>query len=81
MLHNKFTKLAAIVEAVKNYQARIPYLKTIGWDVALTDDGPVIIEINNWWDTTGQLFIGKGWHKQVKECYDAWVAYYRNGGK
>ena len=54
------------------YQSRIPYLKAIGWDVALTDNGPVIIEINNWWDPTGQLFIGKGWRDRVLDCYNAW---------
>lgn len=67
-----------IKKTVMAWQAQIPYLKTIGWDVALTDNGPVIVEINNWWDTTGQLFLGKGWHKEVKECYDAWVNYYKS---
>lgn len=60
------------------YQARIPQLKTIGWDVALTDKGPVIIEINNYWDTTGQLFLGKGWREEVRDCYLAWKEYYKN---
>ncbi len=67
-----------VKKKVMAWQAQIPYLKTIGWDVALTDDGPVIVEINNWWDTTGQLFLGKGWHKEVKDCYDAWIGYYKN---
>ena len=67
-----------IKNIVMGWQAQIPYLKTIGWDVALTENGPVIVEINNWWDTTGQLFLGKGWHKEVKACYDAWVNYYKN---
>ena len=59
-----------------DYQARIPQLKAIGWDVALTENGPVIIEINNYWDTTGQLFLGRGWRNEVKECYEAWKEYY-----
>ena len=29
-------------------------LQTIGWDVALTPDGPVIIEGNAWWDPPNQ---------------------------
>lgn len=69
----------SIIQEVKNYQARLPFLKTIGWDVAITDKGPVIIEINNWWDTTGQLFIQKGWKEQVENCYNAWKLYYANG--
>lgn len=67
-----------IVDLIKSYQARIPWLKTIGWDVAVTDKGPIIVEINNWWDTTGQLFIGKGWHEDVKDCFDAWVKHYNS---
>ena len=68
----------SIVTEVKSFQSRFHWLKCIGWDVAITEEGPVIIEINNWWDTTGQLFIGKGWHVEVKACYDAWVEYYKN---
>lgn len=64
-----------IKSALCDYQSRIPYLKAIGWDVAITENGPVIIEINNWWDPTGQLFIGKGWRDSVLECYKAWKAH------
>lgn len=66
-----------IIAQVKDFQARIPFLKVIGWDVALTDNGPVIVEINNRWDTTGQLFIQRGWTPEVKDCYEAWVKYYK----
>ena len=65
-----------IKRKICDYQSRIPELKAIGWDVALTDDGPVIIEINNWWDPTGQLFIGKGWRDDVRDCYFAWKNHY-----
>ncbi len=65
-----------IKREICEYQSRIPELKAIGWDVALTDDGPVIIEINNWWDPTGQLFIGKGWRDDVRDCYYAWKNHY-----
>ena len=66
----------SVKEKICEYQARVPELKAIGWDVALTDDGPVIIEINNWWDTTGQLFIGKGWREDVRDCFFAWKKHY-----
>ena len=61
-----------IVAQIKVFQSRIPQLKIIGWDVAITDRGPIIIEFNNWWDSTGQLFIGRGWRHPVVECYNQW---------
>ena len=61
-----------IKKCLCDYQAQIPQLKVIGWDVALTENGPVVIEINNYWDPTGQLFIGKGWREEVRNCYFAW---------
>lgn len=61
-----------IVNDLCRFQSLIPQIKIIGWDVALTENGPVIIEINNWWDTTGQLFIKRGWKKEVMDCYNAW---------
>lgn len=61
-----------IITKVKEFQARMPQLKVIGWDVAITDNGPIIIELNNWWDSTGQLFIGRGWRQAVEECYNEW---------
>ena len=60
-----------------HFQQRLPFLKAIGWDVAITDAGPVIIEINDFWDTTGQLFIQSGWRKEIRECYSAWKEYSR----
>lgn len=67
----------SIRKQVETYQSRIPFLKTIGWDVAITEKGPMIVEINNWWDTTGQLFINRGWKQQIQECYNAWSLYYK----
>lgn len=64
-----------IVKDVCDYQARIPQLKVIGWDIAVTDNGPIVIEMNNWWDTTGQLFLNRGWKPEVMDCYNAWVKY------
>ena len=72
----KIEKWESLVAQIKNFQGRIPTLKTIGWDIALTENGPLVIEINNHWDTTGQLFIGHGWKKEVIECYNAWQNYY-----
>lgn len=61
-----------ICKEVCKFQQAIPFLKAIGWDIAITDDGPKVIEMNDFWDTTGQLFIGKGWREQIRQCYFAW---------
>jgi hypothetical protein len=31
-------------------QASIPHMKTVGWDIAITDDGPLIVEANSTYD-------------------------------
>lgn len=63
-----------IKAAVERYQQRFPWCKAAGWDVAITDDGPVVIEVNDMWDRTGQLFVHRGWRKEIRECYMAWKA-------
>ena len=57
---------------VISFQKAFPYIKAAGWDIAVTDDGPVVIEVNDMWDRTGQLFIRKGWREEIRECYQAW---------
>ena len=61
-----------IRKMIKKYQQSCPFIKAVGWDVAITDDGPVIIEMNDFWDRTGQLFIGKGWRHDIRDCYLEW---------
>lgn len=58
-------------EVIK-FQLSFPYCKAAGWDIAITDEGPVVIEVNDFWDRTGQLFIRRGWRKEIRECYFAW---------
>ena len=59
---------------VLRFQQAFPYCKAAGWDIAITDAGPVIIEVNDFWDRTGQYFIKKGWRNEIRECYLAWKA-------
>ena len=62
----------AIKEEVKKFQQAFPYCKAAGWDIAITDEGPVVIEVNDFWDRTGQFFIRRGWRNEIRDCYLAW---------
>lgn len=64
-----------ICSKVIEFQKKMPFVKAAGWDIAITENGPIVIEVNDMWDRIGQVFIGKGWKKEIKECYDAWMAY------
>ena len=62
----------AIKLEVMKFQQAFPYCKAAGWDIAITDDGPVVIEVNDFWDRTGQYFIRSGWRNEIRDCYLAW---------
>ena len=57
---------------VMRFQQALPFIKAAGWDIAITDDGAVVIEVNDFWDRTGQYFIRRGWREEIRDCYLAW---------
>ncbi len=57
---------------VVRFQQSMPWCKAAGWDIAITDDGPLVIEVNDFWDRTGQYFIHRGWRNEIRNCYKAW---------
>lgn len=59
---------------VIRFQQEFPYCKVAGWDIAITNEGPVVIEVNDFWDRTGQFFIHRGWRNEIRDCYLAWKA-------
>ena len=59
---------------VIRFQQAFPYCKAAGWDIAITDEGPVVIEVNDFWDRIGQLFIRHGWREEMRDCFLAWRA-------
>lgn len=65
-----------IKEEVIKFQQCFPYCKAAGWDIAITDDGPVVIEVNDFWDRTGQYFIRRGWRNEIRDCYLSWKKYW-----
>ena len=62
----------SIKAEVIRFQQAFPYCKAAGWDIAITDEGPVVIEVNDFWDRTGQYFIRRGWRNEIRNCYLAW---------
>lgn len=62
----------AIKAKVISYQKAFPFVKAAGWDIAITDEGPIVIEVNDSWDRTGQLFVQRGWKNEIKDCFKAW---------
>lgn len=70
----------SIKEEVIKFQQAFPYCKASGWDIAITDEGPVVIEVNDFWDRTGQYFIRRGWRNEIRDCYLAWREYWNNLG-
>jgi len=64
----------SIKAEVIRFQQAFPYCKVAGWDIAITDKGPVVIEVNDFWDRTGQFFIRRGWRNEIRDCYLAWKA-------
>lgn len=62
----------AIKAEVIKFQQAFPWCKAAGWDIAITDEGPLVIEVNDNWDRTGQAFIRKGWRNEIRDCYKAW---------
>lgn len=57
---------------VFDFHRKISWLKVIGWDVAVTDQGPVIIEINNRSDLIGQVISKEGWYDPLNDLYKEW---------
>lgn len=62
----------SIKEQVLKFQQALPFIKAAGWDIAITDNGPVVVEVNDFWDRTGQYFIRRGWRQEIRDCYLAW---------
>jgi len=62
-----------ILEQVLGFQRKISWLKAIGWDIAITDTGPVVIEINNRWDVLGQSIGNESWLDYLESLDREWM--------
>ncbi len=53
------------IETTLHAHQYFPDCKALGWDVALTSGGPIILEANAWWDPPNyapELMSTKDWH-------------------
>lgn len=44
------------VETCLHAAAKLAPIRSIGWDVAVTPEGPVVLEANMWWDPAQRMF-------------------------
>lgn len=57
-----------VIDICKEAALKIPDVRTVGWDVALTEEGPVLIEGNDRWSrAVWQLPKQKGLYHLIKE--------------
>ena len=62
----------SLIDQVKDFHKRIGFLKVLAWDIAVTDRGALVIEINDLFDNAGQIITGKGWREDIEKCYERW---------
>jgi hypothetical protein len=61
-----FSEAVAMVVRLHEY---LPHIHSVGWDVAITDDGPVIVEGNDDWDGVIQMVVDRGFKQQFMAAY------------
>lgn len=64
-----------VITLVTEAARLIPEIRSIGWDVAITDDGPCLIEGNDNWSNFLQIAIGKGLRITAGEVADMSILY------
>lgn len=58
------------IDLIQRAHESLPLLPTIGWDIAITDDGPCIVEANSAYNTgLIQASHRKGYLKEIKDFY------------
>ena len=58
-----------VIDLALKYHAYFPGLKSLGWDIAITENGPIIIEINVGWQTSSIQMCHGGFRKKIEEIY------------
>ena len=58
-----------VVRQAKYYHAMMPTLHSIGWDIAIGEDGPIFIEGNDNWEITGPQTCNGGLRKEFEAYF------------
>lgn len=62
-----------VLTLLEQAQKSLPALRTLGWDVAITDDGPLIVEANATYDVDLiQVAHRRGVRSQMEEAFPGW---------
>lgn len=56
------------IEQAKFLHSKLPDIHSIGWDIAISPEGPVFIEGNDNWEINGPQICNGGLKKQFLEC-------------
>ena len=57
------------VQQAKYYHSLMPSLHSVGWDIAIGEDGPIFIEGNDNWEITGPQTCNGGLRKEFEEYF------------
>lgn len=58
-----------VLRQAKYYHEMMPSLHSIGWDIAIGEDGPIFIEGNDNWEITGPQTCNGGLRKEFEEYF------------
>lgn len=62
-----------VLDLLEKAQKSLPALRTLGWDIAITDSGPLIVEANATYDIDIiQVAYQKGVRPQIEEVFSSW---------
>ena len=57
------------VEQAKYYHSLMPSIHSIGWDIAIGENGPIFVEGNDNWEITGPQTCNGGLRRQFEEYF------------
>lgn len=66
----KLPRFELAMTMVKRLHEHLPHIYSIGWDVAISTDGPVIVEGNDDWDAGCLMVLERGFRQEFLELCD-----------